>query len=217
MKRKSPILHKVRAYQKKNKKAVGSYTRGKGFEYDRSGHLANPTPNLSNTLTYTERHRLLHKLSVPEWYGWDREDLTFEQLPSGVKKVLLAEKVREQKIIHKFQNDPTKMQVELVLDHAKRLVDTGEDTFSAWNTAVGNCKYQYHGKGSLDPFGYEVKLTEEYMDKLEKYAKANKKEESFTKRLRQPAKEVERQLEKEAAERRKQAINDEKVGKVEYF
>lgn len=67
MKRKSPILHKVRAYQKKNKKAVASYTRGKGFEYNRNGRLANPTIGLSPSELEAKRAAARAELER-QWY-----------------------------------------------------------------------------------------------------------------------------------------------------
>ena len=207
--RKSPIKHKVRAYARKGKTygrtvlcPVKSYTRGSGSHP--TTHLANPTPTYQQKLMPATVQRLLKKLS----YETKNQDTTFDELPLETKKALLAENHREQRIIHKFQDDSIIAQEELILDHAKRLVDTGEDTFSAWNKAVGNCRYQYHGGGSLDPFGYEVRMTEEYMDKLEKYAKQHQEEDSI-KRLKPLAKEVERQLKENPQRRLLQAGSNE--------
>jgi len=193
--RKSPIKHKVRSHKKKGK-VVQSYLRGSGV---RRINLANPTPinhiPIITTLTYESRKRLLKKLGVPEWYGWDREDIPFEKLPTGAKQALLAEANRERRIVQKFQSDPAKMQVELVLDHAKRLVDAGKDTFEAWNTAVQQCKFQYKKGVTLDPFGYEIKLTDEYIQKLEDYAKQIQKKRQKVHGLKkyEPEDEIDRE------------------------
>lgn len=183
MKRKSPIKHHVKSYKRKGK-LVHDYLRGSG---QKTQKVATPTVKPKTAMLFNERRRLLKKLGFPEWGGHYREDLTFEQLPSGIKGALLKERQREQRIINKFKNDPAKMQVELVLDHAKRLVDSGKyvaglsdrsthESDVAWNNAVHLCRYQY--KGVLGPFSREVDLTEEYIDKLEKYAsKVQKKRE----------------------------------------
>ena len=169
-KRKTPVKHIVKAHKREGA-TVYSYNRGHGQNH--SEHLANPTPTHLQKLMPATVQRLVRKLGFEGLGNWNT--LTFDDLKNNpdVQKALLNEYAREQKIIDRHSNDNVAAQMELILDHAKRLVDQGVNKDAAWNTAVGYCRFQT--RGVLEPFGYEINQTEVALDKLDKYAKAHAK------------------------------------------